>query len=86
MTCVFLSGADALILLTGTLSPPSSLPAGRLWSLGIRDAVAHHQPVKWEARALYGCRRGEGKTDNRPLAVNPQRLVLLFLVVAKSAQ
>lgn len=38
----------------------SSLLVGRLLSLGIRDVVTHHQPVKWEARALYGCRSGDG--------------------------
>lgn len=54
------SRTHALIQLAGISAHPPLPFAGLLWILGIRDAVTHHQPVKWEARALYGCWSGEG--------------------------
>lgn len=56
------------------LSPPSSPFVGWLSCLGIRDAVTHHQSVKWETRALCGCQSGESLIVNKPAAVNPQLL------------
>lgn len=84
--CTKSSRTDALIQLAGiSAHPPLSLLAGSgVWESGMLSLIISQSSGRPE---LYMDAEVERvRNDNKPAAVNPQLLVVLFLVLEKSAQ